>query len=114
MAKTFRILIFIAMALGLVAGQALPAMACGKGEARAACGSCCAMAGAECCEKAPARSTPAQVATTPVDLKEAVVPVLICLGVPPCMVIPPVSVQERACARQPVQRRLDVTCIRLI
>lgn len=114
--KTFRILLLIAMAVGLTAGQALPVMTCGNGEARVACGSCCAVAGADCCEKGPAptRSTPSQVATTSVDLKQAIVPVLISLGTQPCLVVPPASVQQRAFAQQPVQRRLDMTCIRLI
>ena len=113
--KTFRALLLIAMTFSLVAGQALPVMACGKAETRA-CGGCCAKADAACCEKsnAPARSTPSQIAPSSVDLKQAVVPVLICLGMQPARMVPPVSARERALAQLPIQRRLEVTCIRLI
>ena len=104
------------MTLGLFAGQALPIMAAGKCEAPRVCGNCCGSAGAVCCEKTPGpeRSVPSRIAHSAVDLKQAVVPVLICLGIQPGMVLPQPSVQERAFAQRPVQRRLDLTCIRLV
>ena len=112
--KTFRILFLIAMMLGLAAGQALPIAVCGNTDP---CGDCCKAKGAACCKKdpAPARSTPSQIAASSVDLKQAIMPVLlICLGTQPVMVIPPVAMQKRISAQLSIQRRVDVTCIRLI
>ena len=116
MLETFRTLLLIAMTLGLFAGQALPVLAGGNCEERVACGKCCAIAGAACCEKAPVapRSTPPRIAGASVDLKQAIVPVLIRLGTLTELVVPPVAIQKRIFAQQPIQRRLDVTCIRLI
>ena len=104
------------MALGLAAGPTLPAAVCGKNEPEMKCGNCCTKQGTACCKGAPAppRNTPSQVAASCVDLKQAVVPMLVCLGTQPGLIAPPVSLQERALTRYHGQRRLDVTCIRLI
>ena len=111
-----RSLLLLALVLGLAAGPALPAVVCAGNDGGMECGNCCGKSGAACCHNAPApaRDTPSNVATSSVDLKQALVPVLIWLGAQPAQVIPPVSSQRRALARRPVQPRLDVTCIRLI
>lgn len=111
-----RTLLLLALAFGLAAGPTLPAVVCGKNEPGMKCGNCCAKEGAACCKgiPAPTRNTPSQVTASSVDLKQAVVPVLVCLGTQPGLIVPPVSLQQRALTRYHGQRRLDVTCIRLI
>ena len=107
-----RVLLLIAVFCGLSAGPVCPAGACVK----MGCGACCGDAGGDCCASAAGEvpESPTAVAVPSAVLKQAIVPVLICLGTQPDLVVPSVSIQERASARQPVWRRLDVTCIRLI
>ena len=111
----FRLLFLLTLCLGLATGPTLVVGSCVAQSVEMKCGDCCKNKAGGCCAKssAPAEKAP-PLATTSVDLKQAIVPVRICLGNQPCLVIPPTSIQKRAVARQPVQRRLDVTCIRLI
>ena len=111
----FRLLLLLTLFLGLVTGPVCHAGNCIVPAAETQCGNCCAKMDGACCAKGgdPAGKMP-QVVTVSVDLKQAVVPVLFCLGLEPAFVASSSSSQPRTPARLPVQRRLDVTCIRLI
>ena len=111
----FRLLFLLTLCLGLATGPVRNFGNCNPLAVEIKCGGCCEEKTVGCCAKggAPADKTP-QLATTSVDLKQAVVPVLFCLDLQPAFIIPPASTQERALARLPVHPRLDVTCIRLI
>ena len=111
----FRLLFLLTLCLGLATGPVRNVVNCNTLAVEMKCGGCCEEKTAGCCAKgdAPADKTP-QLATTSVDLKQAVVPVLLCLGTQPSFIIPPASTQDRALARLPVQPRVNATCIRLI
>ena len=106
-----RLLLLLLLCSGLAAGPVCGAAACAETE----CGHCCADPSADCCAKgnAPVDEAP-PAAIRAVDVKQAVVPDLVCLGGLPKFVVPSASTQQRTPARLPVQPRLDVTCIRLV
>ena len=111
----FRLLFFFTLCFALATGPVRNVGNCNTLAVKMKCGGCCGEKTADCCAKGgvPADKTP-QLATTSVDLKQAVVPALLCLGAQPAFVIPPTFAYSRAAAIVPVQPRLDVTCIRLI
>jgi hypothetical protein len=80
------------------------------------CGGCCPQNGPGCCAKSgtPAEPTPSQTVATSLDLKQAVVPVLIHLGEQVRRPNPQASIRQLVSTLQPALSRLEVTCIRLI
>lgn len=110
-----RLLFLLTLCLGLATGPVRAVGGCPAQAMEMKCGDCCGEKAVGCCAKShvPADQAP-PLATTSVDLKRAIVPTLIYLGIQPCLVVLPASIRQRAFAQQPVQRRLDVTCIRLI
>ena|SRR5678815_1738211 len=112
----YRTLLLVLLLLGLAGGPVLPQMACGQGRGGAKCGGCCPQNGPGCCAKSgvPAEPTPPQTAAASLDLKQAVVPVLIRLGEQTDRPASRPFVCRLAPTRGPVLSRLEVTCIRLI
>lgn len=110
-----RLLLLLTLLLGLATGPVGRAGDCAAQVAGMKCERCCAVPDADCCAKggAPAPKV-LQVATTSPDLKQAIAPVIVCLGLPPTMFPARVFARVQSPVLQPARSRVDVTCIRLI
>lgn len=111
----FRLIFLLTLFLGLATGPVCNAGSCAAPAVEMKCGGCCGETAEGCCAKggAPAEQK-SPVAAGSVELKQALMPVLVCLGLQPAIVAPPAYLPTRTLARLRVQPRLEVTCIRLI
>ena len=110
---TARLLLLLAMLLGIAFAPVKPVAGCAV-VAAPTCERCCPSAGQACCvaANAPAPLVPAGIAAD--DGKQLVAPTLFFLCLRPIPATEPPAVQRLHAARRPAPPLLDLLCVRLV
>jgi hypothetical protein len=112
-----RLLLVLAVFLGLLTGPVVRVPACVAQPNKPVCRGCCPKSLEACCALSPAspqKTPPAQTAPTAPELKQAPLPAFVFLYRSPQLAAERPSVHKQQAARMPVPPLLDLHCIRLI